>query len=179
MSHLRRGRSIDGYGANFLATDFIEDLSQPLQIHRLLETIAQGLVYERMIGDLHGPYPIILAQGLFRKDCAQQVFCAHTLQGHRDFFTAAVTRHRKCPRCVPAPPIREKRRRKNSLRKLPLQSGRPQHLEHVTRRKGMLLYEGNDYPVVCGCSLQLAVEIQTKSLSECHPPGAVDASSPG
>ena len=83
MGHRRRRRRIDGERFDRAALDAPEDLCQTVHVHSFVQTIADSLFDQRMIGKLHRSGAIVLAHHLFGEDRGQKIFGAHALERHR------------------------------------------------------------------------------------------------
>ena len=97
MGHRRRRRRIDGQRFDRAALDARENLRQAVHVHRFVQTIADGLFDQRMIGKLHRSGAIVLAHHLFGKHRGQKIFGAHALKRHGNFA---------CRRCDAGSPER-------------------------------------------------------------------------
>ncbi len=175
----RRQRRIDRHTANGAGFDLLEKDSQPVEVHRLSETVTQGLVHERMIRHPACSFTnhIVLTGQRVGEDGPKQIFCLHPLDLRRDFFAMGETQQHQRATDIPAP-ARHKHRR--------LQYGGKQDLakrmavqepEHRLERKTVFLSERDHNPVVCRRGLQFEIKGHTESLPQGEAPGTVDPAS--
>ena len=101
---------------NLSLFDGCQNPLQAWQVHRLGETVANGLEYQRVIRrfDFYAG-GVVLALYLGRKHCRQQVLRAHPLQGSRHLAASGMTEQGQKPRGIPPPSRTEYGRLENRL----------------------------------------------------------------
>ena len=115
MGHRRRRRCVDGQSGDLAAVDLGEKRRQAVDVHRLVQTVADGFFDQRMIRQRHTAAAVVLAHHLFGKHRREQIFGAHALDRHWDFFAAVTALERQCPGRVPTPAVGKHRRRQHRL----------------------------------------------------------------
>ena len=80
-----------------------EDLLQPVEVHGFVQTIVDGLVDQRMIGDADRPGEILGAGHLIGENGGEQIVGAHALDRRGYARSAAESQNGERPRCIPAP----------------------------------------------------------------------------
>ena len=177
--HLGRERRRAGQVAR---DDAHRALFQPLQqrdqsvdIHRCMQAIVQGLLDQRMIGNLALADQVFGTRHLIRKHRRKQVFGLHALQLRWHLATTLEPRQSERAGRVPAPAHAEHRC---------IEQGLDQHVAH---RCGMQIAgdvlewetvagrQRQHDRVLGGCRLQFEVELAAEALAQGKTPGAIDA----
>ncbi len=171
-----RHRRIDRHTTDDPGFNLLEERGQSVEIHRLGETVPQGLVHERMIRNLASPFAdhIILTGHRIREDGAKKIFRLHPLDLRRNLFPMRKAQQDQRTADIPAP-ARHKHRR--------LEHGGKQHLakrptlqepEHRRERKAVLLPQRDHDPVVGRRGLQFEIEGHTEPLPQGEAPSPID-----
>ncbi len=174
VRHHRRRRGLDRDGADLTALDLAEDRAQAVGVHRLVETVGERLVDERVLRRLDRTGVVVAAGGLCRKDRGQQILGPHALDVHRHALAAVVSEQRERARHVPAPARPEHRSLQRRLDEIVLERRDANHVKDVGEREAVLLAERKHDAVVGRRRLQLEVEGDAEALPEGEPPRAVD-----
>ncbi len=169
----RLGR-LDGVRPDRPAQNARDHAAQSLEVHRLVQAVADRLVHQRVIRDPNLTREVLRARRLIRKDRGQQVVRAHALNRCRDLAAAGESKHRQRARTVPAPAGREHRRREHRLRQDPFHRRKRQEAEHGIQGKAVLLGQRDDDAIVGGGRLELEVEGPAEALAQGQAPGTVD-----
>ncbi len=171
----RRRHALFHHAADVAALDAVENPLQSLEIHRLVETVRNGLVHQRMVRNPDGPFEVLGAGRLIGKHRREKVVGAHPLNRRRHFLPAAEPWNGERAAEVPAPARGEHRRREEGLGEHRLRGMGLHESRHDLERKRVLLAQGNDDSVVGRGRLELEVEGAAEPLPEREPPGPVDA----
>ena len=86
---LRSPRRIDGDGADAAIFNAFEDTPQAVEIHGFVETVVDGLLHQRMVGNGDRSGKILRARNLIGEDGRQQIVRSHTLDRRGNFRSAA------------------------------------------------------------------------------------------
>ena len=105
VGHWRGAGSFHGNSAQLASLKTPGDLQQPVEIHRLVQAVGDGLVDQRMVGRGDGAGAVVLAGHLLGKNRGHQVFSPHALDRHRHAPPASIAQHGQRPVGVPAPPV--------------------------------------------------------------------------
>ena len=170
----RRFRRVAGYQRDFAAVDTLEDRRQSVEVHRLLEAIADGLRNQRVIRDFPVSRNVLETGRRVGKRRREQVVGQHPLQLWRNLLAAAAARNRERDGRIPAPPGLEHRGIQERLHQHVAGGVGMQVAEDVGQRKGMLRTEREQNRVFGSRRLQLEVELPAESLSQRKTPGLVD-----
>lgn len=119
-----------------------------------------------MIGRGDGADAVVTAAELRREDGGEEILGPHPLDRHGHSLPAELPRECERPGRVPAPAVREHRRRESRLNQIVLETPRADHGKDALERKAVLLAEREDDSVVGGCGLELEVEGSAKALAE-------------
>ncbi len=144
-----------------------------------MQAIVDGLVDQRMIGNLDLAGQVLGAGHLIGEHGREQILGAHALDGRGNFSAAAESQNGERARSIPAPARGKHRRIEHGLGQDVLDGLRLQELENQLERKGVLLGERYLDAVVGGGSLQLEIEGTAEALAQRQSPGAVDARAEG
>ncbi len=115
MGEQRSLYRIDRHRANAAFFDPLQNASQTLDIHCLLEAVVDCFVHQRVIRNADWSCQIFGAGNLVGENGRQEVVGSHALQWCRDPFAPAESQNRKSSRCVPAPAGPEHRSREQRL----------------------------------------------------------------
>src|SRR5437660_9044290 len=146
-----------------------------MQIHRLLERIAQRLAHQRMLGNLARAGQVVLARRGVGEYRLEQIFGVHALELVRHARAAAVARHGEGEGGAPAPARLEDRRLQQRLLERVAHRVRMQVAEYFFQREGVLAAEREDDALLRRRRLQLEIEALAELLAQGESPGAVDA----
>ncbi len=176
----RRGLGgVDGHGLDGARLNSLQHGVQAVQVHGLVQAIADGLFDERMVGDSNLAHQVLGAGRLVRKHGRQQVVRSHALYGRGHLAPAGEAQNGERAGNVPTPASGEHGGSEQGLREQMLHRLRPQELEDDLERERMLLGERNDDAVVGGRGLQFEIEGAAEALAQRQSPGAVDAGAEG
>ena len=106
-----------------------------------MQTVGDGFVHQRMVGNADLAGQILGAGRLIGKNCREQIVRPHALDRRRHFVPAVEAQHRERSRRIPAPARSEHRRGQQSLCQHVLDRRRPQEVEYHLERKRVLLAE--------------------------------------
>ena len=159
--------------------DLGEQTLQPLDIHRLVEAVGNGLRHERMVRHFTLADQILGARHLVGEDRADQVLGHHAHELRRHLLAAAEARQRERNARDPAPARAEHRRieqrlNENFAHRLRIEIAR--HLGEVEAVRGG---ERQNDVVFRRRRLQLEIELAAEALAEREAPGLVDAAAIG
>ena len=152
-----------------------EHRRQPLEVHRLVQAVADRLRHQRMIGDLPVARNVLQAGGRIGEHRGHQIVGHHPLQLRRDLPAVAVARDGERNGRVPAPAGLKHRRVEECLDQHVAGGGRVQIPEDVGQRKRMLRTEREEQGVLGGRRLQFEVELAAEALAKRQTPRLVDA----
>ena len=152
-----------------------QEVLQPLDVHRLFQAVAQGLLDQRVIGDLALAHDVLQAGELVGEDDRHQVLGGLAEQRRRHSPAAALARDGEGAAGVPAPAHAEQRRVEHRLGEDVARRVRAQEVEDVLQREAVGGAEGEHDGVLGGRRLQLEVEGAAEALAQGQPPGAVQA----
>ena len=170
-----------GVEADLARFDAVEDVHQPVEVHRLVEAVVHRLLDQRVVGQLDGAGDVLLAGDEAREDRRHEVVGLHALDGRRRLLALALAEDGEGAGGVPAPAGAPHRRVGDEQRLLDrlLHPGRLDEVEHVFQREAVLRPDGEEDRVVAGRRLELEVEANAEALAQGEAPGAVDARAEG
>ena len=147
---------------------------QPGAVERLGQAVADGVLHQRVIGDLaiadHG----LEARLGLGEHHAQQIGRAHAHQVGRDLLAAHAPRHRQRARHVPPPPHLEHRLIEQRLDQHLLGDVRRHVAEHRRQREAVRLTQRDHDAIIGGGGLELEVEAAAEPLAQRQAPRAVE-----
>ena len=147
---------------------------QPLDVHRLVQAVLQGLPDQRVVGDLHrARRHVLLARGQHREHRRHQVVGLHPLDGRRVLPPAAHPQDGQRGVQVPPPPGLEERSGQHGLPDDLLHRLGGEELRHLLQGEAVLRPEREQDGVVAGRRLQLEVERDAEPLAQGQAEGAV------
>ena len=152
-----------------------EDAREPVDVHRLVEAVADRLLDERVIRDFAIARDVLEAGGRVGERRGEQIVGLHALHLRRHAAAAAAARDGQRDGGVPAPARLEHGRVEQRLHEDRAHAVRMEVPEHVGERKRVLRAERQEQRVVGGGRLQLEVELAAEALAEREAPGAIDA----
>ena len=152
-----------------------EEPLEPVDVHRLVKAILDGLLDERVIGDVAIPRNVFEARDLVGKAQGEEVLRFGALKIGRDLLSAAESEESESARGVPPPSGLEHRRVEHGLDQHAANVVWLQEAKHVFERKAVRRAERQDDGVFDRRRLKLDVEAAAKPLSERQAPGAVDS----
>ena len=179
MTERRRLRRVFRDATNRAIQHPLEDLGQPVDVHRLDQTILDRLIHQRVIGYLPVADDVLEAGDLVGEYRGQQVIRFDPLQRRRNLLAAAEPEHRQRARRVPAPAGREYGRVEERLDEKIPHRGRFQVLKYVVQGKRVRVAESEDDRILGGRRFELEVEAAAEALAQRQPPGAVDPAAEG
>ncbi len=171
----RRFRRIDRHGLHRSGLDLAQNGDEPVEIHRLVQTVRERLAHEHVIGNADRPGEVLGTGGLIGEDRRHQIVGAHADQLRRHSAPTAEAQNRERPRRIPAPARGEHRRRKQGLGERLLGAGRTNELEDGVERKRVLIGQRKHDAVIGRGRLQLEVERAAELFAQRQSPRAVDA----
>ena len=151
----------------------LEHALQTREVHRFQQTVRDGLLHQRMVGNLPVPHEVLGARELVGEHGGHQVLRVHALERRGHLLPASRAQHGERPRRVPAPARAEHRRVQHRLHQQVLRRLGLQILEHVLEREAVLGPERQDDRVLGGRGLELEVEAAAEPLAERESPRAV------
>ena len=156
------------------AMDPLQDGAQAIEVHGLLQAIADRLVHERMVGYFTIAGNVLETGRGIRKDRRHQIVGQHPLKLWRYAPAGPRARDGQRNRGVPAPArlehgCVEKRLHEHVARRLRMEVS-----EDVRERERVLRSERQQQRVLCRGSLQLEIELPAKALAEREAPRFVD-----
>ncbi len=157
------------------AFDRGKQLLEPVDIHRVVQAIADRLLHERVVRDFAVADEVLAARHLVGKDRREQIFGRHALQLRRDLAPAAHAQERERDRAVPAPARAEHRRVEQCLHEQRPHRLRVQVTRHVFEREAVRRRQRQHDRVFGGRGLQLEIELAAEAFAQREPPRAVDA----
>jgi hypothetical protein len=156
-----------------------EDAGQLADVHRLVQTVRDRLLHERMIGDFAIAGDILEAGGGVGKCRSHEVVGFHPLDLRRHPPASAVAQDRQRDRGVPAPARLEHRRVEDGLHQDVANRVGVKIAEDVGERKRVLGTERQQERVLGGRGLQLEIELPAEALAEREAPRPVDPAAEG
>ena len=171
-----RGRlgGVDGMRRDGPILDAGDQIAQAVEVHRLVEAVADRLVHQRMVRDPDIAAQVLGARHLIGEDRSQQIIGPHPEDRRRHLLPAREAENGERARRVPAPARAEHRRRQHCLRQHLLHRRRLQEAEDDFEGEAVLLGQRDHQAVVGGGRLQLDVEAAAEALPERKAPRAVD-----
>ena len=152
----------------------LEHALQTGEVHRFEQTVRDGLLHQRVIGNLAVPHEVLGTRELVGEYRSDQVLRIHPLERRGDLLPAARAQHGQRPGRVPTPARAEHRRVEHRLYQQMLRGFGLQILEHILEREAVLGSERQDDRVLGGGGLELEIEAATEALAERESPRAVD-----
>ena len=158
MRQRRWFRQIARNALDGAALDLFEHGDQPVNVHRLGQTVLNGLLHQRMVGNLAVAGDVLQAGQLVREHRGQEVLRFHALERRGNFAPAPLPRQRQRARRVPPPADREHRRIQQCLHQQIAHRSAVKIAEDFVQREGVLRAEREHDGVVRGCRLQFEVK---------------------
>ncbi len=177
MGKGRRLRSIARDADDLSAVNALQHASQPVEVHRLLQTVVHRLIDQRMVGDLAVAGDVLETRGRIRKDRGHQIVGHGALKLRSNLASSAIPRDGQGDRGVPAPARLKDRRVEKRLHQHVSRGRRMEITEDIGQGKGMLRPQGEQHRIVGGRRLQLEVELPAEAFAERQPPRLVDPAS--
>ena len=173
----RRLRSIARDADDLSAVNALQHASQPVEVHRLLQTVVHRLIDQGMVGDLTVAGDVLETRGCIRKNRGHQIVGHGALKLRRNLAPSAIPRDGQGDRGVPAP-ARLKHRRVEKRLDQHVSCGRRMEItEDIGQGEGMLRPERKQHRIVGGRCLQLEVELTAEAFAQRQPPRLVDPAS--
>ena len=148
---------------------------EPVDVHRLAQTIVDRLIGQRMIGNLALSRQIFGAGDLIGKDRRDQILGLHAQELRRNLLAVAKPRQRQRHAGRPAPARGEHRRGEQSLHQQRPHAGGIQIARDLAELETMRRRQGQDDVVLGRRRLKFEIEFAAKSLAQRQSPGAIDA----
>src|SRR5690606_19725064 len=130
---------------------------QAVQVHRLVEAVVQGLLHQRVLGDLAFAGQVLGAGDLVGEHGGEQVLALHALQLRGDLVAGDEARQRQRGGGVPAPAHAERGGVEQGLGEHVGGAGRVQVAADVLEREAVAGGERQDDGVFGGGGLQFEV----------------------
>jgi len=138
---------------------------EALDVHGLLEAVADRLLDQRVLWDLALSLDILEAGQLIGKNDRDQIVGVHSLQRRRHLATAAKALHRQGTTGVPTPAHVEKRRVEQRLSEDVTHRVRVQVVEDLFEVKAVSEPQREHDGILGRCCLKLEVELATEALA--------------
>ena len=135
MCEDRRLRRVAGDELQLAAMNAAEHGAEAVEVHGLLQAVADRLVDERVIRDLAVAGNVLEARGRVRKHRGHEIVGKHALQLRRELASAARARHGKRDGRIPPPPRLKHRRVEERLYQHVTRCLRVQIPEHIGQRE--------------------------------------------
>ncbi|MNS21026.1 hypothetical protein D3C72_527800 [compost metagenome] len=175
----RRGGQISAQQAHRAAFHTPQKRQPAFAVHRLVQAVVEGLLDQRMIGNLPLADDVLQAGDLIGEYGGNQVFALHPLDLWRHLATADKARQGHGHAGVPAPAHAKQRRIEQRLDKDRLGAAAIQVTPHIVQFETVAGGQRQHDGVLAGCRLQLEVEGTAEALAQGQAPGAVDAAAVG
>ncbi len=176
------GRGLGQVARNDADVACLEAREQPLQavdVHRLVQAVADRLIGERMVGDLAFADQILGAGDLIGEDRGDQVLSLHPQELRRHLLAGAKSRQRQRNAGDPAPSGGEHRRVEHRLDEHRADTVRMQIAGHVAKLEAVRGGQ-REYDVVFRRrGLQFEVEFAAEALAQRQAPGSIDPAAEG
>ena len=169
----RRLRQITRDAFNRAAFNPLEQSNQPINVHRLRQTIFNRLPHEWMVRDFAVACDVFETGELIGKHTRDEVLSLHALQRRGNFASAPLAREGQSARRVPAPADRKHRRVQQRLHQKVADRLAVEITKDFIERKGMLRSQRENNCVVRRRRLQFEIKRAAKPFAQCQPPGAV------
>ncbi len=172
----RRLDGVDGPALDAAVLQGLDDLEEPVHVHRFGEAVLDGLAHDRVIHrhfDRSARQRLRAGQDL-RERAREQVVRAHAQERGRDLLAVArALQHERALR-VPAPARLEHRRGQERLDQGLAGRGRLQVVEDLAQLEAVLRAQGEHDGFLVRRRLQLEAEAHAELLAQGQSPGAVD-----
>ena len=175
-----RGRGeVACHDLHLAALDLPQQGFQAVDVHGLVEAVAQGLRHQRVIGHLALADDVLQAGHLVGKHGGEQVFRLHALDLRRDLPAADVARQGQGRGGVPAPARGEHGRVEQGLHQHVAHGVGVQELRHVGQGETVAGGQRQHDGLFRGRGLQLEIEAAAEAFAQGQAPGAVEAHAVG
>ena len=144
-------------------------------VHGLVQAVVEGLLHQRVVGDLAFAGEVFQAGDLVGKYAGDQVFALHALDLRRHLAPAGITRQRQGHAGIPAPAHTEQWRIQHGLDQDVLGTVAVEVTPHLIQREAVTGGQRQHDGIFTGRRLQLEIEGTAKALAQGQAPGAVDA----
>ena len=135
MREDRRLGRVAGDEMELAAMNAAEHGPEPLEVHRLLQAVADGLLHQRVIGNLAIGGDVLETGRCVGEHRGHEIVGEHPLQLRRQPASATSARHREGDGRVPPPARLEHRRIEERLHQDVARGLRMQIPEHIRQRK--------------------------------------------
>ena len=178
IEDLRRERGglgeVAGHDPDLPAREPRQQGFEPLDVHRLGQRVGDGLLHQRMVGDLARAGEVLGAGDLVGEHRGDEILGLHALDLRRNLAPAPEARDRQRDVRVPAPAHVEHRRVEQRLGQDVAHRLRREVSGDLVEREAVALAEREHDRVLGGRRLELEVELPAEPLAQREAPGPVE-----